>query len=171
MTSCTGIFARAPRSLRWLVPVVSTALFYGLAYLAAWHFFQVKIVPRRALADLAFQLAFGFLLFALARRIWPFLLLQALLLTVLYVGSAMKIAVLGRPIMPDDLDALGALVEILGPTGWLAVALPLALMLGLLLGNLRLGGIAPKAGLGVLGLFAISLAVLPAPIGRALDDR
>lgn len=171
MTSWSSILARAPRWLRWLIPVVSTAFLYGLVYLAAWQFFDVKIVPRRAAADFTLELALGFVLFALARRVWPFLLLQALLLGSLYIGSAMKIAVLGRPIMPDDVDAVGALIEILGPAGWFAVALPLALMIGLLLGNLRFRGTAPKVALGALGLFAISVAALPAPIGRALDAR
>ena len=87
MTFGSSILARAPWWLRWLIPVVSTAFLYGLVYLAAWQFFDVKIVPRRAAADFTLELALGFVLFALARRVWPFLLLQTLLLCSLYIGS------------------------------------------------------------------------------------
>lgn len=162
---------RLPPTLRWLVPVVSTALLYGLFYFLCWKLLDLKIVPRRALADFGLQLAVAYALFALARRIWPFVLLQALLLAALYVGSAAKIAVLGRPIMPDDLDTVGALVEILGPAGWFVVVLPLALMAGLLLGNLRLRGGAPKLGAAGLLLFATGVAATPGPISRALDGH
>jgi len=170
VTPWTGIFARRPQ-LRWLVPALSTAILYAIVYLCAWKFFQVKIVPRRAIWDLALQTAFAYALFALSRRVWPFLLLQALLLAALYIGSAMKIAVLGRPIMPDDVDAMSALIEILGSLGWLAIVAPLLLMAGLFVGNLRIRGVPPVAGALGLAFCAAALVGVPQPISRALDWR
>lgn len=169
--SAFTILSRRPSwpTLRWLAPLVSTALLYGLFYFLCWQFFELKIVPRRAISDFTLQLAMAYALFALARRIWPFVLFQLLWLAALYIGSAAKIAVLGRPIMPDDLDTIGALVEILGPAGWLVVVLPLVMMAGLLLGNLRVRGWAPRIGAAALTLSAAGIILTPGPLSHALD--
>lgn len=135
---------------QWLVPVVSTIVLYTLGYWIPALCFGIYIKPSRVPADFALHLTLALLVFAVSRRVWAFLLLQTLLVGVLYVGSAVKTSMLGRPIMPEDIHNVNALVRILGPLGWLAVALPLALIISLFLFNLRLKGRWTKAAWGLL---------------------
>lgn len=124
----------------WLLPVLSTAFFYGIAYGISAYFFNVAIVTRRIPADFAALLALSMLLFALSRRASLFLVLQALLIGTLYVGSAAKSAITGRPLMPEDIYSLDAFIKLMGPLGWLVAGLPALLILVLFVGNLRFRG-------------------------------
>jgi len=103
-----------------LVPLLSTACFYAIAYFACWAAFGIKIVESRVPYDFALNLVLAYLVFWVSRRVWPFLLLQGLYFAIFYVGSALKISMLGRPIMPEDVHNLSALVSILGWVGWVA---------------------------------------------------
>lgn len=119
------------------MPLLSTAVFYAIAYFTCWAAFGIKIVESRVPYDFSLNLGLAYLVFWVSRRVWPFLLLQALYFGIFYVASALKIAMLGRPIMPEDVHNLSALVGILGWVGWVAVALPFALLAGLFLFNLK----------------------------------
>jgi hypothetical protein len=126
--------------LRWLLPLFSTLVLYAVAYGASAWLFNVAIVPRRVPADLAALMALSFLVFAVSRRVVLFLLLQTLLVATLYLGSAAKSAIAGRPLMPDDIYSLDAFIRLMGPIGWLVAGIPCLLILGLFLGNLHLRG-------------------------------
>lgn len=154
---------------RWLVPFVSTAVLYLLGYGIPALFFGIYIKPERIPADFGLQLALALLVFAVSRRIWAFLLLQALLIGVLYIGSAIKTALLGRPIMPEDMHNVSALIHILGTKGWLLVGLPLAAILGLFVFNLRLRGRLTAAAWGVLIALPVGAAAGPHVIEQTLD--
>ena len=90
------------RTLRFLLPVLSTALFYALYYAIGALGFDVVIVPKAIPRDYVLNVVVAYALFALSRRAWVFLLLQGLLMAVLYIGNAVKISFFGGPIMPDD---------------------------------------------------------------------
>lgn len=124
----------------WLLPIVSTLVLYVLAYVASAWIFHVAIVPRRVPADLAALLAVSLLVFAVSRRVVLFLILQLLLVATLYVGSAAKSAIAGRPLMPEDIYSLDAFIRLMGPLGWLVAGIPCLAILGLFIGNLRLQG-------------------------------
>ncbi len=157
---------------RWLVPVISTAVLYVLGYGVPALFFGIYIKPERIPFDFGLQLILAILVFTVSRRIWAFLLLQTLLVGVLYVGSAIKTALLGRPIMPEDMHNISALIRILGPLGWLLVGLPLALICSLFLFNLRLRGSSTKAAWGLLLAMPVTASVGPGPkmLEQALDQ-
>jgi len=124
----------------WLLPIVSTTLLYGIAYLVSDYFFNISIVTRRIPADFAALLALSLLLFALSRRVSLFFILQTLLIGTLYVGSAAKSAITGRPLMPEDIYSLDAFIKLMGPLGWLVAGVPALLILVLFFGNLRFRG-------------------------------
>src|SRR3990170_2970442 len=86
---------------RWAVPILSTIVLYAIAYFACWAAFGIKIVEFRVPYDLGLNLVLALLVFSVSRRVWPFLLLQGLYFGVFYVASSLKIAMLGRPIMPE----------------------------------------------------------------------
>ncbi|WP_374380056.1 LTA synthase family protein [Dongia sp.] len=138
----------------WLLPVLSTSVYYALAYLASSHFFNVAIVPRRVPADLLALLLLSLLLFALSRRVSLFLMLQGLLVATLYLGSAAKNAMTGRPLMPEDIYSLDAFIRLMGPLGWLVAGIPCLLILVLFFGNLKFEGRLRRAVLATAtGLF------------------
>lgn len=167
------------RAVRWfgehtaarylLIPLASTALFYAVAYFLCWSAFGIKIVESRVPFDFALNLALALLVFWVSRRVWPFLLLQGLYFAVFYVASALKIAMLGRPIMPEDVHNLSALIHILGPLGWVAVALPLAALAGLFLFNLKFRARPAKAGWALLIALPLGAAGDAPPLSAGLD--
>jgi phosphoglycerol transferase MdoB-like AlkP superfamily enzyme len=152
-----------------LVPLLSTAVFYAIAYFTCWAAFGIKIVESRVPYDVALNLALAYLVFWVSRRVWPFLLLQALYFAIFYVGSSLKIAMLGRPIMPEDVHNLSALVSILGWVGWLAVALPIALLAGLFLFNLKFRARPAQASWALLVALPLGAFSDASPISNSLD--
>ncbi len=133
--------------MRWLTPLVASAVLYALAYGVSRLVFEVQIQWERVPYDFALLAAIAYLLFWASRRIWAYLLLLTVLVGVIYIGSAAKIIYLDRPIMPEDIYNVSALFRILGVWGWLIVALPLAALAGLFLFNLRLTGRLRKTAL------------------------
>lgn len=154
---------------RWLVPIASTLVLYLLGYGIPALFLGIYIKPERIPADFGLQLLLALLVFAVSRRVWAFLLLQSLLIGVLYIGSAIKTVYLGRPIMPEDMHNVSALIHILGTKGWLLVGLPLATILGLFIFNLRLKGRATKAAWGILIAMPVGAAAGPQMVEQTLD--
>ncbi|MGR9037414.1 MAG: LTA synthase family protein, partial [Gammaproteobacteria bacterium] len=121
-----------------LLPLFSTTLFYFIYYLISAIKFDVQIKARAIPYDFALQLAVAYILFSLSRRNWIFLVIQALLMGILYVGNAVKISFFGGPIMPDDAYALRSLLLILEGWRFFAAAIPLAAIASLLLFNVTL---------------------------------
>lgn len=158
-----------PRWALWLVPLGATAAAYALAYLTCRFGLDTPLVPQRIPYDFALLTGFSYLLFSVSRRLWAYLALLFLVVGALYIGSAFKIAYLGRPIMPDDVYSIGALFRILGPWGWLVVAAPLALIFALFAFNLRLQGKLRKAALSALIVIPTGATVESLPLYQAMD--
>lgn len=119
-------------------PLFSTTVFY-LAFTAPLGY-QHGIGGFNLLSlDFLLQLLFAFVLFHLSRNKLLFVLLQAALMGFVYLSSPLKIIYFsGDPVTPYDLASAWALFLILDPsTRWL-IALPLLILVGLFLYNLRL---------------------------------
>jgi phosphoglycerol transferase MdoB-like AlkP superfamily enzyme len=159
-----------PTLLRNLLPVVSTAFFYGLFYLISGLRFSVLINPGAVPFDFLLQLILAYVLFALSRRLWVFVLLQGFVMGLLYIGNAVKISFFGGPIMPDDLYALRYLLEVLEGWQFLAAALPLAAIAALLLFNFTLRHWSAYLASVLLILLGLTLVYQPAAVLEPLDD-
>ena len=156
-------------TLRWLLPLGASIILYGAAYGVSRWGFEVKLVTKRIPYDFALLTAIAYLLFCASRRIWAYLLLLTALVGVAYVGSAAKIAYLGRPVMPDDVYSVAALFRILGAWGWPIVALPLATICGLFVFNLRLRGRLRKTALSALFILPAGAAAESPSLYQAMD--
>ena len=121
--------------LKKLLPLFSTALFYLLYYLISTFKFDVQIESSVIFYDFLLQLGVGYILFAISKRVWIFMVIQALVMGILYIGNAVKISFFGGPIMPDDVFALRSLLLILEGWQFFAAAIPLAAIASLLLFN------------------------------------
>ena len=118
-----------------LLPLLSTTLLYALYYLISTFKFDVQILTASVPYDYLLQLVVAYVLYALSKRVWIFLVIHALLMGLLYVGNAVKISFFGGPIMPDDVFALQSLLLILDGWRFFAAAIPLAAIASLLLFN------------------------------------
>jgi phosphoglycerol transferase MdoB-like AlkP superfamily enzyme len=155
--------------LQKLLPVFSTAVFYALYYLISSLQFKVHIQPSAVPFDYLLQLLVAYILFALSRRLWVFVVLQGLLMGVLYVGNAVKISFFGGPIMPDDVYALRSLLLVLDGWHFVAAALPLAAIAALLLFNFTLRHWSAYLASMLVILFGMTLLYKPAAILQPLD--
>lgn len=156
-------------SLRRLLPVLSTALFYLLFYTISSLGFDVTLVAKAIPRDYVLNLLLAYALFELSTRIWVFLLLQGLLMAMLYIGNAVKISYFGGPIMPDDAYALRTLLMLLEGWQFYLAALPLVLIASLLIFNSSLRNWGSWLALAVLLLFGVTLVYQPNNIIKPLD--
>jgi len=155
--------------LQKLLPVISTTLFYALYYLISSLHFDVQIKPAAVPFDFLLQLLVAYLLFALSRRLWVFVVLQGLLMGLIYVGNAVKISFFGGPIMPDDVYALRSLLLVLEGWHFIAAALPLAAIAALLLFNFTLRHWSAYLASMLVILFGMTLVYKPVAILEPLD--
>ena len=126
-----------------LIPLVSTSLFYLVFYLISALKFDVTMKAKdvtfgfmgNICLDFVINVLVAYMLYALSRRLSIFLVLQALIMGVLYIGNAIKIAFFGGPIMPDDVFALRSMLLILEGWQFIAAALTVAGIASLLLFN------------------------------------
>jgi hypothetical protein len=118
-----------------LLPLFSTSLFYLIYFLISTFKFDVQIKAKAIPYDFLLQLLLAYALYALSKRKWIFLVIQALFMGLMYVGNAIKISFFGGPIMPDDAFALRSLLLILDGWRFFAAAVPLAAIASLLLFN------------------------------------
>jgi phosphoglycerol transferase MdoB-like AlkP superfamily enzyme len=160
-----------------LIPLVSTALFYLLFNLIGALKFDVMIKPQAITIGYISNISFDFILnlllayalFALSRRVSIFLVLQALIMGVLYIGNAIKISFFGGPIMPDDVFALRSMLLILEGWQFLAAALTVAGIASLLLFNFTMRHWSAYLATLAAILLGITVAYKPAMIIEPLD--
>jgi phosphoglycerol transferase MdoB-like AlkP superfamily enzyme len=157
--------------LKKLLPIFSTALFYLLYYLITIFKFDVQIDLSAIFYDYLMQLGIGYILFAISKRVWIFLIIQALVMGILYIGNAVKMSFFGGPIIPDDVFALRSLLLILEGWRFFAAAIPLAAIASLLLFNFTMRHwSAYLASLTVI-LLGITLVYKPVMILDPLDKH
>jgi len=155
--------------LKRLLPIFSTALLYVFFYLITTLKFDVHLELSAIFYDYLMQLAVAYILFSVSKRVWIFLLIQALLMAILYVGNAVKMSFFGGPIIPDDVFALQALLLILEGWRFFALAIPLAAIASLVVFNFTLRHWSSYlAGLSVI-LLVMTLVYKPIMVLDPLD--
>jgi phosphoglycerol transferase MdoB-like AlkP superfamily enzyme len=152
------------------IPLASTALFYCLFYLISTFKFDVQIKANAIPLDFLLQLLVAYFLYALSRRIFVFLIIQALVMGILYVGNAIKIAFFGGPIMPDDVFALRSLLLILEGWRFFAAAIPLAAIASLLLFNFTMRHWSAYLATLTAVLLGITIVYKPTMILNPIDQ-
>jgi phosphoglycerol transferase MdoB-like AlkP superfamily enzyme len=157
--------------LKKLLPIFSTTLFYLLYYLISTFKFDVQIDASAIFYDFLLQLGVGYILFALSKRVWIFLIIQALVMGILYIGNAIKISFFGGPIMPDDVYALRSLLLILEGWQFFAAAIPLATIASLLLFNFTMRHWSAYLASLTAILLGITLVYKPVMILDPLDKH
>lgn len=152
-----------------LLPLLSTTLFYLIYYLISTFKFDVQIKTKAIPYDFLLVLLVAYVLFAVSRKNWVFLIIQALLMGILYVGNAVKISFFGGPIMPDDVFALRSLLLILEGWRFFAAAIPLAAIASLLLFNFTMRHWASYLSSLVAIILGLTVVYQPMMIVEPLD--
>lgn len=155
--------------LKKSLPLISTTLLYTIFYLISSLKFDVQIKTQAIPFDFLLQLGFSYILFALSKRLWIFLIIQTLIMGILYVGNAIKISFFGGPIMPDDVYALRSLLLILEGWRFFAAAIPLAAIACLLVFNFSMRHWSAYLASTIAVLLVITVAYKPVSILTPLD--
>jgi phosphoglycerol transferase MdoB-like AlkP superfamily enzyme len=159
-----------PLLLNWIVPLGAVVVLYGLFQWAASAFFGVALYSGAPWADLGLHLVLGALLLAMSRNRWTFLLMMATIMALLHIGNAIKLSILGGPLMPDDTLALRTLLMLL-KGWWLALAVGFLLLLaGTAALALDLRPRRARIAAGVLAAVVASVVLMPERVTRAMDD-
>ncbi len=154
---------------RLLLPFLSTAFFYAVCYVIGVLVFDVAIAPQAIPRDYALNLLLAYAIYELSNRTWVFLLIQGLLMSVLYIGNAVKISYFGGPVMPDDVYALRALLLLLEGWQFYLAALPLVIIVSLLIFNFSLRRRGSWLALVMILLLGMTLVYQPRNIIEPLD--
>ncbi len=155
------------RDWRW--PVYYTAALYTIATWGIWLICGRSFAGFRILLDLGLDVSLATLVFWLSRRVWPFVLFMTLYFAIFYLASAAKIAMLGEPILPEEIHNLTALILILGPYGWIGIALPLVIFAASFLGNLTFRGLRAKIAAAAMLLLPAGVTMASMPVVQAID--
>jgi phosphoglycerol transferase MdoB-like AlkP superfamily enzyme len=152
-----------------LLPLLSTTLLYTLYYLISTFKFDVQILTPSIPYDYLLQLVVAYVLYALSKRVWIFMVIHALLMGLLYVGNAVKISFFGGPIMPDDIFAVQSLLLILDGWRFFAAAIPMAAIASLLLFNFSMRHWSAYLASMVIILLGITVVYKPDTLLDPLD--
>lgn len=158
-----------PLLRHWIAPLLGVVLLYAAYQAAAAWALGVSLRPEAIPADLGLHLVLAVLLLSMARNRWTFLVLMAVLMALLHIGNAIKLAVLGGPIMPDDALALRSLLLLLSGWWFALAALFLAVMGGALVLAFDLRPWRARIAAGALAGLVLALFLAPRPIVAGMD--
>lgn len=167
----TGTAVRIARAREWGYALGLVAAWYVLAQAAIAHFLGVAPGPGTWLRDLPAHLLVGGVLFAMARGIASFAVAMVFLFSAFTLGNALKLAVLGGPVMPDDLSAAKNLFLLLDGWQLWGSAAMLALPLAGLAWMFAWRSARAWAVLGGVAAGVVAVAMQPAPVSAWLDAR
>lgn len=153
----------------WPAALGLTGLYYVLLQVVTWVWFDVAIQPSAIPMDLFAHLLLGAALYSLARSPAWFVSVLPVLMALVHLVNAAKVAMLGGPIMPDDFRAVRSLFLILH--GWqfaLLTGLSVSAAL-LLLGMLQLRRRRAWLTAGLLGAVMLTVTQIPTVVTGAMD--
>ncbi|MEN3973987.1 LTA synthase family protein [Emcibacter sp. SYSU 3D8] len=160
----------APLLQQWILPLAGVAILYFAFKWAASAFLGTTLYPGAAWADLGLHLLLGGLLLAMSRNRITFLLLMTAVMALLHIGNAIKLSILGGPLMPDDALAIRSLLLLL-KGWWLTLAISFLVLLAIALGlTLDLRTRRARAAAGVLAGIVAAVACWPEQVTRTMDD-
>jgi len=150
----------------------------ALGFVVAWYFL-LQVISRFTLGvtpspgamprDLLVNLLLGAILFGMSRGLAWYLPAMAALMAALHLGNAGKVAVLGGPVMPDDLLALPNLYFLLEGWQWLGAVVIVALPLTLLVLMTAWRTLRAWLLLGLMLVSGLVVATVPGSVVHAMD--
>lgn len=163
--------SRRSGAVEWAWALGLVVAWYVLAQSAIAHFIGVAPGREAWVRDLLAHVLIGVVLFAMARSVVRFAVAVGVLFSAFTLANALKLAILGGPVMPDDFVAAKNLFLLLeGWQLWGSVAM-LALPLGALAWMFAWRSPRAWAALAMVVLAVMALVQRPEPASRWLDAR
>lgn len=146
------------------------ALYAGIQ-LVSYFFFDLSVWRSVWLKDGFIHLLLGSLLFLISRGFWSWALSWSLIVIVFQISNALKLVILGSPVMPDDFGAAVNMFLLLDDWRlWLAWA-ALTIPIGLLLFSIHWLRIRTWLVFILLGISSMSFATYSPQIKDFLDQQ
>ena len=144
---------------------------YGITQLGTWYFFDLTVWPGVLWRDALVHVVFGGVLFLLCRRFWPWAIAWTLTISVLQVSNALKYAVLGSPVMPDDFVGFVNMFRLFDD--WRLYAMWAALLLPITIWIYAIDWFRVRTWilLALLGAAGVAFAAFPTPVNQFMDDH
>lgn len=164
-------FFERQRALSWVIAMLCVAALYVAMHAAMGHMFNVKPSPRAFRADLIAHLLVAALLAAMAHNPGRFLLGVTALFCSLTLGNALKMSILGGPLMPDDFLAARNMLLLLDGWAFVGAALMVAVPIVLLGWMIAWRSVRTWLVIGAVTGAVSLLLVFPQATTQALDQR
>lgn len=156
---------------RWGVAMGFVAVWYLAAQTLIDVSLQVRPEPEALRSDLLAHLLVGTLLFSMSSSLVRFMIGTAALFSALAIGNALKISILGGPLMPDDFLAAKNLFMLLDGWQLVGAVILVGLLVALLVWMIAWRRVRTWGTLAVVALPVGMLMAYAGPTSRALDDH
>jgi phosphoglycerol transferase MdoB-like AlkP superfamily enzyme len=154
----------------WCLALAFVVIWYALLQGITWLSLDVAPGPKAIPRDLLMNLLLGALLYGMSRGLAWYLPATGFLMAAMHLSNAGKIAVLGGPIMPDDLLAMTNLYYLLEGWQWLGAIAVVAVPISLLVLMTAWYTVRAWLVISTLLVTGVVVAAIPGTVVHAMDQ-
>jgi phosphoglycerol transferase MdoB-like AlkP superfamily enzyme len=151
--------------------VAWTLLVYAILEAGSNLFFDVEVLPRFWIRDFLAHLLLSSVIYLMARNFRTYAIAYALLVTILHVSNALKMVILGSPMMPDDFISVRNMFMLFSGWKFWIMVLMLALPLTALAAMIHWRHPRSWLSLSLVGAGILVLLNWPAQMMAAMDRQ
>ncbi|MGD9096406.1 MAG: sulfatase-like hydrolase/transferase, partial [Chromatiales bacterium] len=151
--------------------VAWTLLVYAILEAGSNLFFDVEVLPRFWIRDFLAHLLLSSVIYLMARNFRTYAIAYALVMTILHVSNALKMVILGSPMMPDDFISVRNMFMLFSGWKFWIMVLMLAVPLTALAAMIHWRHPRSWLSLSLVGAGILVLLNWPAQMMAAMDKQ
>jgi phosphoglycerol transferase MdoB-like AlkP superfamily enzyme len=151
--------------------VAWTLLVYAILEAGSNLFFDVEVLPRFWIRDFLAHLLLSSVIYLMARNFRTYAIAYALVVTILHVSNALKMVILGSPMMPDDFISVRNMFMLFSGWKFWIMVLMLAVPLTALAAMIHWRHPRSWLSLSLVGAGILVLLNWPAQMMAAMDKQ
>ncbi|MEJ2330631.1 MAG: sulfatase-like hydrolase/transferase [Gammaproteobacteria bacterium] len=151
--------------------VAWTLLVYAILEAGSNLFFDVEVLPRFWIRDFLAHLLLSSVIYLMARNFRTYAIAYALVVTILHVSNALKMVILGSPMMPDDFISVRNMFMLFSGWKFWIMVLMLAVPLTALAAMIHWRHPRSWLSLSLVGAGILILLNWPAQMMAAMDKQ
>jgi phosphoglycerol transferase MdoB-like AlkP superfamily enzyme len=148
-----------------------TLLVYAILEAGSNLFFDVEVLPRFWIRDFLAHLLLSSVIYLMARNFRTYAIAYALVVTILHVSNALKMVILGSPMMPDDFISVRNMFMLFSGWKFWIMVLMLAVPLTALAAMIHWRHPRSWLSLSLVGAGILVLLNWPAQMMAAMDKQ
>ncbi len=148
----------------WVLVVYS-----GIELVSTW-LFSVQVRPESWIRDITAHSFFAAFLYAMARNLRTFAVAYLVLICSLHLGNALKMAILGSPVMPDDFIAMSNMLLLFDGWRFVGAVVMVGLPIAALMAMIHWRKATTWFSLGLISVSVTALATWPQQIAAYMDN-